>query len=343
MALDLEKIDVYEFLNELGMNNIREDGKDIWYSCFSDQHYRGDVNPSASMEKGTTRFYCFSCGMHGNAVSFLAELENVSPIQSAIWIKERFIGTSVPDKSTILDNVQEILNSKGANRPRSSSTIPVLPENEVLRRLIDWRSEIAWLEYSGDQIDTNDTPVLYMLERGFTPEVLNKFQIGWDKISERISIPVRNEEGSLIGFKARSLEGQPRYIVLGGPEYGFEPYETRKVLFALDKYEPSEDGQIIVCEGELNAIALHQHGYTNAVGISGKFISDEQVELIVKYGQNCVLIFDEVDDAITAAKKIRHKIPTRIIPEHDKDPADCDATELAWLLQSAKSSLISLT
>ena len=342
MALDLSKIDVYEFLNELGMNNIREEGKDIWYSCFSDQHYRGDANPSASMEKGTTRFYCFSCGMHGNAVSFLAELENVSPIQSSIWIKERFIGSSVPDQSTILDNVKEILNSK-TNLKHTEDTIQVLEESEVQRRLIDWYSELAWIKYSGNQLDANDTPIVYMLERGFTPEVLNKFQIGWDKISERICIPIRNEEGELIGFKARSLEGQPRYIVLGGPEYGFEPYETRKVLFALDKYEPRWDNKIYVCEGELNAIAMHQHGYTNTVGISGKFVSDEQVELIVKYGQSCVLIFDEVNDAITAAKKLRHKIPTTIIPEHDKDPADCDATELEWLLQSAKSSLLSLT
>ena len=332
-----------EFLQELGMNNVREDGKDIWYSCFSDQHYRGDANPSASMEKGTTRFYCFSCGMHGNAVSFLAELENVSPIQSAIWIKERFIGSSVPDKSTILDNVQEILNSKNKINKRRESTGVTVPESELQRRQIDWHSGIAWLKYSGNQIDTNDTPIVSMLERGFTPEVLNKFQIGWDKISERICIPIRNEDGGLVGFKARSLEGQPRYIVLGGPEYGFEPYETRKVLFALDKYEPRWDNQIIVCEGELNAIAMHQHGYTNTVGISGKFISDEQVELIVKHGQSCVLIFDEVDDAIKAAKKLRHRIPTRIIGEHDKDPADCDATELEWLLQSARSSLLSLT
>jgi DNA primase len=344
VALDLSKIDVYEFLNELGMNNIREDGKDIWYSCFSDQHYRGDANPSASMEKGTTRFYCFSCGMHGNAVSFLAELENVSPIQSSLWIRERFIGTmAVPDQSTILDNVQAILNNPKKDRSRNGSKSPVLEENEVQRRALEWRSESAWLKYSGDLIDASDTPVVYMLERGFTPEVLNKFQIGWDKISERICIPVRNEDGELLGFKARSLDGLPRYIVLGGPEYGFEPYETRKVLFALDKYEPNFKGEMIVCEGELNAIALHQHGYTNAVGISGKFISEEQVELIIKHGQSCVLIFDEVDDAITAAKKLRSKIPTRIIPEHDKDPADCDATELEWLLQSAKSSLISLT
>lgn len=338
MALDLSKIDVYEFLNELGMNNVREENKDVWYSCFSDQHYRGDANPSASMEKGTTRFYCFSCGMHGNAVSFLAELENVSPIQSAIWIKERFIGSSVPDQSTILDNVKEILNSKP--KIKTPDNLEPIDEQECLRRKIDWKSARAWLEYSGNTRTDGDKYMEYMLDRGFSPEVLDKFEVGWDKISERISIPIRNEQGQLVGFKARALEGQPRYIVLGGPEYGFNPYQTKKVLFGIDKAEIKNE--IIVCEGELNAIALHQHGYTNSVGISGKIISDEQAELIKKYGQKVVLIFDEVEDAINNAKKIRSTIPTAIIPEHDKDPADMDATELAWLLQSQKSSLISL-
>lgn len=344
MAIDLSKVDVYEFLNELGMNNIREEGKDIWYSCFSDQHYRGDLNPSASMEKGTTRFYCFSCGMHGNAVSFLAELENVSPIQASIWIKERFIGASVPDKSTLVENVQKILNSKKAHsHTATKNTVPVLAENEAQRRAIEWKSEEAWIKYSGNQIDANDTPIVYMLDRGFSPEILNKFQIGWDKISERIVIPIRNEEGGLIGFKARSIDELPRYKVLGGPEYGFEPYETKQVLFALDKYEPNSKKEIILCEGELNTIALHQHGYTNAVGISGKFLSDEQAELVIKYGNSCILIFDEIDDAVAASKKIRTKIPTKIVPQHDKDPADCDATELEWLLQSARSTMLSLT
>lgn len=339
MALDLSKVDVLDFLNELGMNNVREEGKDVWYSCFSDQHYRGDANPSASMEKGTTRFYCFSCGMHGNAVSFLSELENVSPIQSAIWIKERFIGSSVPDQASILDNVKEILTTKKATKT-SDKLVPI-DEKECTRRKIDWKSAIAWLEYSGQQRDKQDEPIDYMFGRGFTPEILDKFEIGYDKISERVVIPIRSVSGQLVGFKGRSLEENPRarYLVLGGPEYGFEPYQTRKVVFALDKAVGKE---LIVCEGELNAIAMHQHGYLNTVGISGKILSDEQVEMIKKHAERVILIFDEVEDAISNAKKLRSSIPTAIIPDHDKDPADMDATEIAWLLQSQRSSLLSL-
>lgn len=320
------------------MNNIRREGKDWWYSCFSDQHYRGDANPSASMEQGTTRFYCFSCGMHGNAITFLSELENVSPIQAAIWIKERFGGGSVPDQATILDNVKEILRKKPATR--TNDVLPVIDEQEALRRQVDWKSAKAWLEYSGGERDGWDKYLDYMLDRGFTAEILDKFQIGIDKISERICIPIRNEDGKLVGFKGRSLEENPRarYIVLGGPEYGFEPYQTKKILFGLDKADKGKE--LIVCEGELNAIALHQHGFTNSVGISGKILSEEQVELIRKNGQKVVLIFDEEEDAINNAKKLRTYIPTSIVPSHDKDPADMDATEIAWLLQSKKSSLI---
>jgi DNA primase len=339
LALDLSKVDVYEFLNELGMNNVRDERGDVWYSCFSDQHYRGDANPSASMEQGTTRFHCFSCGMSGNAVSFLAELENVSPIQAAVWIKERFVGAdTTPERSNILNNVKEILNQKPAVKKPEIN--PEINEVECIKRKIDWKSEDAWLQYSGDIRSEIDIPVEYMLNRGFTLDVLNKFEIGWDKISERISIPIRNENGKLVGFKARALDGFPKYIVLGGPEYGFETYQTKKVLFGLDKADVG--GELIVLEGELNVIAMHQHGFSNSVGISGKVLSDEQAELIKKNGQKVILIFDEYEDAYKNSLKLRRSVPTSIVEAHDKDPADMDWTELKWLLQSASSSLLKL-
>lgn len=277
--------------------------------------------------------------MSGNAVTFLAEYENVSPIQAGIWIKERFdAGEKIPDRSNILDNVKEIL--KKPNRADNLHKIELVEETEAQRRRIDWKSARAWLKYSGPDTNNNDIPIIYMLERGFEPTTLDKFEIGWDKITERISIPIRDEEGRLLGFKGRAIEGQPRYIVLGGPEFGFEPYLTKKVLFGLDKVK--ETDQLIVCEGELNAIAMHQHGYPNTVGISGKVLSDEQVELIKKYARSVVFIFDEEEDAIAAAKKTRRFLPTSIVPNHDKDPADMSRQEVMSLLDRRRSSLISL-
>lgn len=340
MAIDLEKIDVYEFLSELGINNIKDEGREVKYSCFGDSHYRGDANPSASMEKGTTKFYCFSCGMSGNAVTFLATLENVSPIQSSIWIKERFGGLEVPQQGKIADTIKDMLNKKVEQKINTPA--PVLDEKEALKRRVSWKSEEAYFKYiGGEDWESSDVaPFIYMIKRGFSVDTLQDWDIGWDKISERITIPIRDVEGNLLGFKARSYNKDPKYLVLGGPEYGFEPYETSQVIFGADRFKLADSKHIIVCEGELNAIAMHQHGFKNVVGISGKFISDRQINIIKSLASSVGLIFDELDDSIRAAEKLRYSIPTSVVAAHDKDPADMTRDEVVSLLATSRSSLL---
>ena len=344
--MDLSKIDVFEFLSELGMNNVRKDGKDIWYSCFSDTHFRGDANPSASMEQGTTRFHCFSCGMGGNAVIFLSELENVSPIQAAIWIKERFNIGTVPQKDTIVDNVKEILSKKKETKTLKY-VLPELDESEADRRTVDWNS--LWNDYMNHSSQLKElpgktwediflkqnerSPLFYMFDRGFKPETLTKWKIGWDKISERICIPIRNENNRLVGFKARTIkDDNPRYIVLGGTEYGFEPYETKKILFALNK---AASQTMIVREGELNVVSLHEKGFINSVGLSGKFLSDEQVDLCKKYANKLIMWFDDEDDAVAAAEKIKN-LPVQVVPSFERDPVEMTRGEINSLLTEAQ-------
>jgi len=338
---------VFEFLSELGMNNVREDGENVWYSCFSDTHYRGDANPSASMEKGTTRFHCFSCGMGGNAVAFLAELENVSPIQSAIWIKERFNIGTVPKKDSLVDNVKEILSKKPTTKTANYS-LPELDESEADRRAVRWHNlyeeyrnfssqltelpGTTWEDIFEYKIEKN--PLWYMFDRGFSPETLTEWKIGWDKISERITIPIRNEAGRLVGFKARTIkeDEKRRYIVLGGPEYGFEPYETNKVLFGLDK---TREKELIIREGELNVIALHEKGFRNSIGLSGKILSEEQVALCKKHGEKLIMWFDDEDDARVAAEKIK-TLPVQVVSSFERDPVDMTRGEIHSLLTGAK-------
>ena len=338
MALNFEAIDVEDFLKDLGMNNVQDIGNDVRFSCpFPEGHNNADANPSSSMEKGTTRTYCFGCGNSWNAVSFLAQLENVSPIQAAIWIKERFgAGFVLPGQGSIADAVRNQLQKE---QKIKDDPPPVINEEEAIRRKIDWKSIKAWMEYGGGEEDDYDAPRFYMLKRGFTPEILNEFDIGWDKISERICVPIRNEHGHLVGFKGRAYKKEPRYLVLGGSEYGFEPYEVSKIVFALHNIDHREK-TIIVTEGELNAIAMRQHGFNNTVGISGKTISEEQIKLIKSVAEKVVLIFDEKDDAIRAARKLQRSIPTSIVKKHSKDPAEMTKDEIMSLLASRKSSLL---
>jgi DNA primase len=299
------------------------------------------------MHKKTTAFQCWSCGMKGNAITFLAELENVSPIQAAIWIKERFNIGTVPKQESIVDNVKEILSKKKATKTPSYS-LPELDESEADRRVVDWNK--LWKEYNSQTSQLNElpgttwedifqkqpesNPLFYMFDRGFKPETLVTWKIGWDKISERISIPVRNENGRLVGFKGRTIKKEnPRYLVLGGIEYGFEPYETKKVLFGLSKI--TQDSELIVREGELNVISLHEKGIRNSVGISGKVLSNEQINLCKKYSAKLIMWFDDEEDARSAAEKIK-TIPTIVVPSFERDPVEMTRGEILSHLTGTK-------
>lgn len=355
MAIDLSQIDVETFLKELGINNVRDDGREVKYSCFSDAHYRGDANPSASMEKGSTVFYCFSCGMSGNAISFLATLENVSPVQAAIWIKDRFGGGfDIPEQGKIADSIKQILDKEEVKKEYRKTEF--LSEQEVDRRKINWKKIYKeYLQYKSPMLEKLPGKTFedifqpqeksyknefYMLERGFSSDILNKYQIGWDKISERFTIPVRDKEGRLLGFKARAIERDPKYLVLGGPEYGFEPYETSKVIFGLDKIDFQKNADLIICEGELNAIAMQQNGFKNTTGISGKILSDEQANIVTKNAEKVLLIFDEEEDAERAANKLKEFIPAFIAPPHTKDPADMNKDEIVSLVAGRRTALL---
>lgn len=336
---DYSKIDVGDYLNELGLNNVKKRGDQWWFSCPLDGHMGADKTPSASMEEGTTRMHCFGCGFSGNAVSFLAELEGVSPLKARKFIRERFeIGFYEPTDTfarEIHKKMDRILNRKKVQSSETHSTL--LDEREVTKRTVNWN--IVYEQWMGKIKEAY--PLAYMLDRGFHPLTLEQWAIGWDMISQRISIPIRDELGNLVGFKGRAYEALPRYKVLGGPEFGFDTYNVSNVLFGLDKVQGSSyyqnSGQLIVCEGELNCISMHQKGYDNTVGISGKVLSSKQIQLIKDYCERVLFIFDEDIDTKKAALQTRDVIPTYAVRNHDKDPADMEIKELDELVASSYS------
>lgn len=335
--MNLELIEVPDFLRRLGIRNVKEDGQEVHYSCPFPGHTNGDKNPSASMQQGTTIAHCFGCGWSGNAVSFIAELEGVSPLKATQWLREEYgDGFKTPDLG-VLEEINTILKTYGTGATQYVEMgIPILDEEEIEKRSIDWNT----CHLGKFRFDR------YLLTRGFLPETLLEYQVGWDEISQRFSIPVRDEIGNLIGFKGRALPGvEPRYLVLGGPEYGFEPYETARVVFGLDKaikYGQSwfHTNCLVVCEGELNSISYHQKVGMNSVGISGKFLSQHQAKLITKHCKCAILYFDEVEDAINAARKLEPYISVKVVTEHDKDIADSTVKEIFTHLSEAMPSVL---
>jgi DNA primase len=340
MKFDLSKIDVEDFLNELGVNNISKKGKEYFFSCPLPRHIGVDHTPSISMEEGTTKIYCFGCKFGGNAVSFLAELEEISPLKAKHWIRERFnVDIHMPEegfKEAILKKIERMKNPPEKDTKQINYT--TIDESELDKRFIDWDE----VHRSWQGKIEGAYPLAYMLDRGFKPNTLNEWAFGWDMISQRICFPIRDQYGNLLGLKGRTTDPneRSRYLVLGGPEYGFDTYNVSRVLFGLDKVlSKNKEKDLIVVEGELNTVSMHQKGFINTVGISGKNLSQKQVDLIKEHSESATFIFDDFRDTLDAANQLDPFIPTKLFPEHHKDPADMEGAEINDLLLRSNSLL----
>lgn len=331
-------VDTLDFLRKLGMQNIREQGQEVFYSCPFPGHNNGDVHPSASMKKGSTEFYCFGCGESGNAVTFLAKHEGISPAVAYDLIRREFGAGFKELKSTLGEEIEGILHPEKIDEPPSN--LPIDP-NWLDEFYINWKLVKMALS-DGDEVSE---PLEYMISRGFAWDLLREWQIGYDPHSNRITIPCFNLAGDLIGFKGRAWhpEQQPRYLVIGGRHYGFEPYSVGKALFGIDRIFDSEaytsNQQLLVVEGELNTISMHYKGFDNAVSCGKKEISDVQAEMLVELADELVFIFDEEADALKAAEKVEGRTRSFIGAPHDRDPADSSRAEVESILVGKIPSL----
>lgn len=334
--MDLSVIDVIDMLTRLNIRNITPIGREVKFSCPFPGHSHGDSSPSATMNNETTAFFCFGCHMRGNAITFVACHEEVSPLEAARWLRSAY-GSFQDPMGRLLEEVDR--------------TLFRIEETEVRRGIseafmaifdVNWRlAESAAME---DR--SVPDPLMYMLaDRSFLAGTLEEWRVGYDRQSGRITLPVRDESGVLLGFKARSWNGeQPKYTVLGdtgAPRYGFSPYERNGVLFGLDKAR--QYGELILVEGELNVLAMWQHGFGNAVAMGGSFLSDRQQRLLRKYSAQVTLFLDcdqsGWDATWAAVEALERYVRVLVTPVHNMDAAEMNSDEVHKLLSDSKPAL----
>jgi DNA primase len=322
--VDLRKVDVLDYLTSLGIRNILDNGDEIQFSCPFPAHAYGDESPSAYMNRDTTAFFCHGCKARGNAVHFLAKYEGISPILALRYIRERYETDFRDPEGSLTKELESIWEHEEIIDELSN---PPIPEHEVCKRVDALGS------------DTGRDAKRYARGRGLNDAVLQDWKIGYCQISDRLSIPIRNREGLLCGFKGRSIrtEQRPRYLVLGdrpGKEvrYGFPTYNKSQSLFGIER---AFGETWVIVEGEFNAIAVHTAGVPNAVAIAGSEFSPWQREKVILFfdddaaGHQCAAkVIDELDPYMSVA----------MVPEHDGDPADMKPGEIVRLVKEARSS-----
>lgn len=119
----------------------------------------------------------------------------------------------------------------------------------------------------------------------------------WFRFPRRLTLPIRDAAGNILGFGARILgQGNPKY--LNTPET--EVFRKRSLLYGL---KPHKKNFVVVCEGYMDVIALHEIGFNNAVATLGTSLTESHAELIAGISQNVVLMYDMDKAGRTATEK----------------------------------------
>jgi DNA primase len=371
--LDLTKVDVEEFLEGLRIRNLQRADSEYWrFSCPFAGHSHGDETPSAQMRDDNTAFHCFGCKRSGNAITFLSEYEGVAFLEARRWIREMWGGGFVEPLHGAANEWIEAREAAGfffgCPSPDASPQV-ILPEETLQRFDVDWADAFCeWSETHHDQVGVDYTPLGYMFSRGFEPETLMDWEIGYDDQGERFTIPVRDEEGSLVGFKGRAWDPDrhPKYLALGDKpdrpgRYGFPTFEKSLVVFGLPKAHSAR--RLIICEGELNVLAMHQKGFPNTVAIAGSSLSGAQARLIREHCDEALIFFDSLRDDGSedeagmdatwgylderkryhpgAVDALEPHMRVLVAPEHVGDPADMTADQIQECLDGARGSVSS--
>jgi DNA primase len=354
-AFDPSVIDVEDFLEALEIRNARQaTAEEIRFSCPFPNHSNGDENASAYMNIETTNWYCHGCHEKGNAVSFAADYLGISPIEATRMLREVYQpGFINPEARNTSDEVRRIFDKNREEHDEPEQ--PQLDESVLERFGTDWFA-VEKAVNNGDETYGLD----YMLGRGFGPEVLTDWEIGYDESSRRITIPVRDLEGTLIGFKARAIDDRhPKYLVLGDrpgkrERYGWPCYHTSRVVFGLDRAVRMEDEprHLVVCEGELNAIALQVAGFPG-VAINGSQFSLTQANLLRQEADAVTIFFDYFkrndegelvpdvagrDGAVAVMDALKPFMVVRVVHGHEGDPASMSVAEIRETVEKAEGA-----
>lgn len=211
-----------------------------------------------------------------------------------------------------------------------NSRLDIVSLKNELDRVLSYRDKDDDIILDTVQIDYEDSEQLAYLtplhERGLSHKTLEKFEIGFSKSKNRIVIPVRNQQYKIVGLIGRAVESlqEPRYLYNKG-------FKRADVLFNIQNAKVFSE--VIVVEGSVDAMKVHEAGFPNVVATLGAQVSKNQVVLLKKYFDK-IIIFSDNDEAGNAMRDAiidlcrGKEIYTAKISEGLKDPAEMQVQDI---------------
>ena len=277
---------------------LKRSGRNFFGLC----PFHNEKSPSFSVSPDKQIFHCFGCGVGGNVFHFVEKIENLGFIESLEMLADRAginlptISNSVDDKLLKLKSKVYDINAETAKFYHENLYKPTSKEaqNYIKKRKLDNRTLKNFLiGYSGN---FNELYV-HLKSKGFTDEeiltsgLVNKNDNGKfiDRFRRRLMFPIQDTRNRVIAFGGRVLDdSKPKYINSSENIV----YSKGKHLFGLNVAKKEHLKKIIIVEGYMDAISLHQRGITNAVASLGTALTESQGRLLRKSSEQVIIGYD---------------------------------------------------
>lgn len=297
--------------------------------------FHSEKTPSFSVSPSKQIYHCFGCGKGGGVINFIMEIENLS-FPDAVAFLARRVNMPVPDDDTPAETKSRRTRMLSLNRDAARFFYETLAKPEgrgaveyIARRGIDKKTAVSF--GLGAAPDSWSALTDAMLKKGYSAAELldaglvkrGKSGSVYDTFRNRLMFPVIDVRGSVIGFSGRILgEGEPKY--LNSPDTLV--FSKQRNLFALNLAKKTKMGILILVEGNVDVVSLHQAGFDCAVASLGTSLTPDQARLMSRYTENVVIAYDSdnagvkaADRAISLLEKTGVKVKVLRIPGA-KDP-----------------------
>ena len=273
--------------------------------------FHNEKTPSFTVYPVTQSFYCFGCGAGGDAITFLKKIENLDYLDAVKTLAQR-AGLQMPQEGfdDSLSKRRRRILEMNREAARFYHSVLLSPEGKVGYDYYIGRAlSAATINHFGLGFAPNqwDALLKHMRAKGYQPAELvdaglaRKGQKGYyDNFRNRVMTPIIDVRGNVIAFGGRVLDdSKPKYINTGDTLV----YKKTNELFALNFAKDSKEDALILCEGYMDVIAMHQAGFTNAVAGCGTALTTEQVRLISRYAKEVILTYDADEAGQKALQK----------------------------------------
>ncbi len=315
--------------------SLKRSGANMFGLC----PFHGEKTASFSVAPDKGIYYCFGCHKGGGAINFMMELEGLSYPDAVRSLAKR-VGMEVPEDEQYQSRyrAQERLWAlhKEAARFFHSQLYAPVGKHALEYALGRGMSKGILTTFGvGYAPDSWDSMIKAMKAKGYTEQELidsglvtrsQKNGSIFDRFRDRLMFPIIDVRGNVIAFGGRTLKNDKDTAkYLNSPETII--FNKRKNLFGLNLAKKSKENSLILVEGNIDVVALHQYGFDNAVASLGTSLTEEQAALMTRYAEQIILLYDSDQagqNATARAIPILEKAGLQVKVLHVKGAKDPD-------------------